>query len=57
MTRQLHHVDEGYFHQLYVTRVTGEGARQKHYTCSRCTVQEFQVILKRVMRTFDEPQH
>jgi hypothetical protein len=54
---QLRHVDEGYFHQLNVTRVTEEGSRQKHYTCSRCTPEEFQVILKRVMRTFDEPQH
>jgi hypothetical protein len=54
---QLRHIDEGYFHQLFVTRVNAEGAREKHYTCSRCTPQEFQVILNRLMRTFDEPQH
>jgi hypothetical protein len=54
---QLRHVSEGYFQHLYVTRVTDEGAREKSYWCSRCTPQEFQVILKRLMRTFDEPQH
>jgi hypothetical protein len=54
---QLRHVSEGYFQHLFVTRVTDEGAREKSYWCSRCTPQEFQVILNRLMRTFDEPQH
>ena len=51
---QLRHVDEGYFNPLYMTRVSEEGTKKEWYMCSRCTMQEFKVIMNRLMHKFEQ---
>ena len=51
---QLRHVDEGYFNPLYMTMSSGEGIRKEWYMCSRCTMQEFKVIMNRLMHKFEK---
>lgn len=54
VTLQLTHVYEGYFHQLYLTRLDDGGAVQKHYTCYLCGPKEFQATLNRLANRFEE---
>ena len=53
---QLIHIYEGYFHQLYLTRLDDNGAVQKHLTCYLCGPKEFQATLNRLANKFEEGQ-
>ena len=47
---RLYHVDEGYFNWLYMTRASDKGIEKKDIVCSRCSLQEYQRSVRRLLR-------
>jgi len=50
---QLLHTDEGYFNPLKMWKATDAGVEKHDYMCSRCTFQEFKVVLNRLTKKFE----
>lgn len=50
---QLLHKDEGYFNPLKMWKSTDAGIEKHDYMCSRCTFQEFKVIVNRLTKKFE----